>query len=87
MKQLRRRLKAWFFNLIRPLLVPDCDSNEDYLCMWCSEPVLRRWLYCSDRCGELGERQLASADPYGGHTEGCPNRGVFGYCNCKPERP
>lgn len=47
---MRRRIKAWLFRLVRPLFVRDVDPNEDYVCCHCGEPVLKRWLFCSDRC-------------------------------------
>lgn len=54
----RRKLKKWFFDRIRVFFVPDWNTNEDYICMHCGEPVLRRWLYCSDECGRLGEEEF-----------------------------
>lgn len=52
---LRRRAKAWLFRLARPAFVRDVDPNEDYECVACGEPVLRRDLYCSDECGRKFE--------------------------------
>lgn len=49
----------WFlgglYRLIRPLFVEDIDSNEDYVCGSCGKPVLRRSLFCSDRCNQVLE--------------------------------
>lgn len=43
-------IKAWLFDLIRPLFVGDVDRNEDYNCVICGAPVLRRYLTCSTKC-------------------------------------
>jgi hypothetical protein len=40
----------WFFNLIRPLFVKGIDPNEDYFCVICNRPVLKRYFCCSDKC-------------------------------------
>lgn len=45
-----RKVKALFFNLIRPLFVANIDPNEDFDCIICVEPVLRRQLVCSQKC-------------------------------------
>ena len=44
------RVLDLFYSLIRPLFVRDVDSNEDYLCIMCGKPVLRRFLTCSIKC-------------------------------------
>lgn len=54
------RLKAWLYRLIRPLFVRDIDPNEEYVCVMCCEPVLRRSLTCSKRCAHEFELALAS---------------------------
>lgn len=58
-----RPIKRALFDAIRPLVVPDCDSNEDYVCVMCGEPVLRRFLTCSERCGKELESLQASEHP------------------------
>lgn len=50
---LRRTIKALFFKLIRPLFVKGIDSNEDFVCVQCMEPVLKRQLFCSIKCAEI----------------------------------
>lgn len=50
-ESLRRRVKALLFRIVRPLFVKDVDRNEDYECVECGEPVLRRDLVCSEECG------------------------------------
>ena len=41
----------WFYDLIRPFVVlGKIDPNEDFKCMECGKPVLRRVLYCSQVC-------------------------------------
>lgn len=57
---MRRRLKAWLFRLVRPLFVKDVDTNEDYECVICGEPVLRRHLTCSRECSSDLDRPLAN---------------------------
>lgn len=47
-----RKIKAFFFKLIRPLFVDNVNPNEDYECVMCREPVLRRYLTCSKKCAE-----------------------------------
>jgi predicted nucleic acid-binding Zn ribbon protein len=37
------------------MFVRDVDPNEDYTCEVCGEPVLLRWLYCSEACELRGE--------------------------------
>ena len=39
-----------FYNLIRPFYVKDWDRREDYYCVNCNKPVLRRDLTCSNKC-------------------------------------
>ena len=46
-------IKRAVFAVLRPVVVPDWNMNEDYFCVMCREPVLRRFLTCSRRCGEL----------------------------------
>ena len=46
-------VKRLVFAVLRPVVVPDWDANEDYFCVMCGEPVLRRFLTCSDRCSDL----------------------------------
>ncbi len=57
MNWLRHRLvwpiKSYVFKILRPLVVPDCHVNEDYVCVTCGAPVLRRFLTCSDRCRNM----------------------------------
>ena len=50
--KIRFYFKTYFFKLIRPFFVKDIDPNEDYNCMTCNEPVLRRYLHCSVKCSE-----------------------------------
>lgn len=59
---LRWRVLAAFYALVRPLVVRRLDANEDFECVQCGKPVLRRFLTCSRACGdafdvamELGE--------------------------------
>lgn len=47
------KLLAFIFNIIRPLFVDNVDKNEDYECMACGKPVLKRHLFCSDKCSDL----------------------------------
>ena len=47
------RAKAWLFDRVRPMLVPDVDRNEDYFCERCGEPVLFRMFFCSPECERL----------------------------------
>ncbi len=44
------KIQEKFYKLIRPLFVKDVDLNEDYNCMQCDKPVLRRFLFCSEKC-------------------------------------
>lgn len=53
MKRLYWRALDRAYALVRPLFVRDVDPNEDYRCCVCGKPVLRRYLTCSKRCGEL----------------------------------
>lgn len=46
-----------FYNFIRPLFVNEIDLNEEYICCWCSKPVLKRWLYCSFECEDKASQQ------------------------------
>lgn len=48
-------IKDWFFKKIRFLFVEDIDPNEDFYCGACGEPVLRRYLFCSEKCSEQVE--------------------------------
>jgi hypothetical protein len=52
------KLKHYFFKLIRPLFVSNIDPNEDFNCMICNEPVLKRYLtcdneFCIEQCNKL----------------------------------
>lgn len=44
--RLRRTFKRVIFSVLRPLFVEDLDANEDFACIVCDEPVLRRHLTC-----------------------------------------
>lgn len=57
--RIRRSIKAKVFETIRPLFVPNVDKNEDYICGQCGEPVLKRYLYCSDKCAAEADAELA----------------------------
>lgn len=46
----KKFLLSLFYDLIRPLFVKDVDPNEDYNCIRCGWPVLRRQLFCSKAC-------------------------------------
>ena len=46
------KIKAWLYKLIRPLFVKNINPNEDFICMTCCAPVLRRYLFCSVKCGK-----------------------------------
>lgn len=48
-------VKAFVFSLLRPFFVPDADPNEDYECVVCGNPVLRRRWACSRRCEDDAE--------------------------------
>ena len=50
------KVKAWFYKLIRPVFVKDVHPNEDYECVICGEPVLRRYLTCSKKCADLFDK-------------------------------
>lgn len=50
------RVLAFVFKTIRPLFVRDSHPNEDYLCVICGKPVLRRYLTCSKKCGEAFDK-------------------------------
>ena len=52
MKSYRFKLKSLFFKLIRPLFVEDIDLNENFNCVICDEPVLKRYLTCSQQCSK-----------------------------------
>lgn len=52
----RQKFKYFFFNLIRPFFVKDIDHNEDYDCIICGEPVLRRVMQCSEKCYKESQR-------------------------------
>ena len=52
-------IKTLIFRLIRPLFVKDICVNEDFECVECGEPVLKRMLYCSKKCYEK--------EPYNGN--------------------
>lgn len=56
--RIRRAIKAKVFETIRPLFVSNVDKNEDYICEQCSEPVLKRYLYCSDKCAAEADAEL-----------------------------
>lgn len=58
MKHMIRRIKAWIFSRIRPFFVKDINSNEDFVCGICGEPVLKRILYCSNRCNQIADGKL-----------------------------
>lgn len=45
-----RSMKKLLYDLIRPLFVNRVDPNEDFNCIDCGEPVLRRVLFCSKKC-------------------------------------
>jgi hypothetical protein len=41
------------YSLIRFLMHPfSYNKNEDFRCMMCRKPVLRRYLYCSKTCNQ-----------------------------------
>lgn len=43
------------FSLVRWAVVPDLDPNENFNCGFCSKPLLRRYLYCSQKCDDAQE--------------------------------
>ena len=45
-----RSFKRFLFKLIRPLFVTNIDPNEEFECVICGEPVLKRKLVCSNLC-------------------------------------
>lgn len=55
-------MKKFIFDLIRPLFVKDIDPNEDYNCMECGTPVLRRILYCSTKCSRKFASKMLGKD-------------------------
>ena len=62
---MRRIIKAVAYKIVRPLFVRDVDPNEDYECVVCGEPVLRRYLTCSEPCrAEFNKR-------FGDESVGC----------------
>lgn len=50
MKEIYWKLLVFIFYYIRPLFVDNLDRNEDFYCMECCKPVLRRYLFCSEKC-------------------------------------
>jgi len=46
---------SFVHDMVRWMVVRDIDPNEDFNCVYCSKPVLRRWLYCSDACGRADD--------------------------------
>ncbi len=54
----------WMFWKLRKLVYSkdDLDWNADYICGFCGKPVLKRYLYCCDKCGLLDEYRMK----YGG---------------------
>lgn len=55
MKSLYWKFMAAFFRAMRPWFLADVDPNEDFNCMECGKPVLRRYLFCSVKCEESAE--------------------------------
>lgn len=45
----------WFYSKIRFLFVNNVDPNEDFYCMFCDKPVLKRYLFCSVQCSNMFE--------------------------------
>jgi hypothetical protein len=43
-------MKRFLFKLIRPLFVKNISPNEDFDCVTCGKPLLRRYLACSEKC-------------------------------------
>ena len=43
---------SFAYNMVRWMIVPRVDPNEDFNCCHCSKPVLQRYMYCSDACDE-----------------------------------
>ena len=52
------RLLHWWYWKIRWIFVPDYNINEDYNCMYCGKPVLRRYLYCSQKCTDADFKEM-----------------------------
>lgn len=44
-----RKIKSTLYSWIRPFFVKDIDINEDFTCLICGGPVLRRYLLCSSK--------------------------------------
>ena len=44
------RLRKMVFGFIRKYFWSDYNPNEDFGCMYCGKQMLRRYLYCSQRC-------------------------------------
>lgn len=42
--------KQLFFDIIRPLFVRDIKPGEEFLCEECRGPMLRRVVFCSQKC-------------------------------------
>jgi hypothetical protein len=58
MKKLYYYLQNKLYYLVRPLFVDTVDPNEDYICMYCQKPVLKRYLYCSLECDLKDEEEM-----------------------------
>lgn len=52
MSNFRAKIKLLIFKIIRPLFVRNIDSNEDFCCTICGNPVLYRQLTCSKICSD-----------------------------------
>ena len=46
------RMRARVYSVVRRLFVHNVNPNEDFTCVTCCKPLLRRVLYCSSACFE-----------------------------------
>jgi hypothetical protein len=52
-RKIYRSALNWFYWKIRKFFVEDLDLNEDFYCMVCCKPVLRRVITCGKKCSDI----------------------------------
>ena len=50
MKKLYFHIFRFIYSIVRPLVLSNYDPNEDYFCCNCGKPVLKRFLFCNQKC-------------------------------------
>jgi hypothetical protein len=51
-------IRRTIFNFIRRIFWSDYDRNEDFSCGYCGKEMLRRFLYCSQKCTDADEDRM-----------------------------